>query len=135
MSYLYYLREVDRDRFENILDSLRVAFPDLEDLGFPPVAAGMLTMTWKDKKFSNPLYVHEFSEGTLRFLWLTALLQGPNLSTIIMIDEPEVSLHPELLNLLVDLMREAARRTQLIVATHSDRFIRFLELEERDMAK
>ena len=135
MSYLYYLREADRDRFENILDSLRVAFPDLEDLGFPPVAAGMLTMTWKDKKFSNPLYVHEFSEGTLRFLWLTALLQGPNLSTTTMIDEPEVSLHPELLNLLVDLMREAARRTQLIVATHSDRFIRFLELEERDMAK
>ena len=135
MSYLYYLREVDRDRFENILDSLRVAFPDLEDLGFPPVAAGMLTMTWKDKKFSKPLYVHEFSEGTLRFLWLTALLRSPNLSTIIMIDEPEVSLHPELLNLLVDLMREAAKRTQLIVATHSDRFIRFLEPEERDMEK
>ena len=47
-----------------------------------------------------------------------------------MIDEPEVSLHPELLSLLADLMREASRRTQLIVATHSDRFIRFLSPEE-----
>lgn len=47
-----------------------------------------------------------------------------------MIDEPEVSLHPELLSLLADLMREAAKRTQIIVATHSDRLIRFLEPRE-----
>jgi predicted ATPase len=49
---------------------------------------------------------------------------------ITLIDEPEVSLHPELLRLLADLMREAAHRTQLIVATHSDRLIRFLMPEE-----
>ena len=47
-----------------------------------------------------------------------------------MIDEPEVSLHPELLSFLADLMREASSRTQLIVATHSDRLIRFLEPKE-----
>jgi predicted ATPase len=124
--YLYYLREGDRDRFEIILDSLRTAFPDFEELNFPPVAAGMLAMTWKDKKFSKPIYMNELSEGTLRFLWLVSLLQSPSLSTVTMIDEPEVSLHPELLSLLADLMREASKRTQLIVATHSDRFIRFL---------
>jgi len=128
--YLYYLRESDRDRFEVIMDSLRAAFPDLEEINFPPVAAGMLAMTWKDKKFKKPIYMNELSEGMLRFLWLVSLLQSPNLSTITMIDEPEVSLHPELLSLLADLMREAAKRTQLIVATHSDRFIRFLEPKE-----
>jgi predicted ATPase len=63
-------------------------------------------------------------------LWLTSLLQSPGISTITMIDEPEVSLHPGLLSLLADLMREAAQRTQLIVATHSDRLIRFLKPEE-----
>jgi len=47
-----------------------------------------------------------------------------------MIDEPEVSLHPELLSILADLMREASARTQIIVATHSDRLIRFLEPKE-----
>jgi len=128
--YLYSLRETDRDRFEVILDALRAAFPDFEELNFPPVAAGMLAMTWKDKKFTKPMYMNELSEGTLRFLWLTALLHSPNLSTITMIDEPEVSLHPELLSLLADVMREAAQRTQLVVATHSDRFIRFLKPEE-----
>jgi len=128
--YLYYLREGDRNRFDVIIDSLRSAFPDFEELNFPPVAAGMLAMTWKDRKFAKPIYMNELSEGMLRFLWLVSLLQSPTLSTVTMIDEPEVSLHPELLNLLADLMREASRRTQLIVATHSDRFIRFLKPEE-----
>lgn len=128
--YLYYLREGDRDRFDTIMDTLKSAFPDFEELNFPPVAAGMLTMTWKDTKFNKPIYMNELSEGTLRFLWLASLLQSPNLSAVTMIDEPEVSLHPELLNLLADLMREAAKRTQLIVATHSDRFIRFLNPAE-----
>jgi predicted ATPase len=43
-----------------------------------------------------------------------------------MIDEPEVSLHPELLSVLAELFRDASHRTQLIVATHSDRLVRFL---------
>lgn len=128
--YLYYLREIDRNRFDAILDSLRAAFPDFEELNFPPVAAGTLAMTWKDRQFSKPIYMHELSEGTLRFIWLVSLLQSPNLSVVTMIDEPEVSLHPELLSLLADLMREASRRTQLIVATHSDRLIRFLTPKE-----
>lgn len=130
VSYLYYLREGDPARFESIVDSLKAAFQDFDCLNFPPVAAGMLAMTWKDKNFTKPLYMHELSEGTLRFLWLVSLLQSPGLSTITMIDEPEVSLHPELLSLLADLLREASRRTQLIVATHSDRLIRFLQPAE-----
>ena len=125
--FLYNLRESNRDRFEAIEDSLRAAFPTFEALSFPPVAAGMLALTWKDRNYRRPFYMHELSEGTLRFLWLVSLLQSPGLSTVTMIDEPEVSLHPELLGLLADLMREAAQRTQLIVATHSDRLIRFLK--------
>jgi len=127
---LYSLRESDRSSFESIVDSLRAAFPSLEELNFPPVAAGTLAMTWKDRSFAKPLFMNELSEGTLRFLWLAALLQSPSLSTVTMIDEPEVSLHPELLSLLAELMREASSRTQMIVATHSDRLIRFLDPKE-----
>ncbi|MBE9058119.1 AAA family ATPase [Sphaerospermopsis sp. LEGE 08334] len=130
VSCLYYLRETDPERFEIIEDTLAVAFPDFERLSFPPVAAGTITMTWKDKNFSKPLYMHQLSEGTLRFIWLVTLLQSPDLTAVTLIDEPEVSLHPELLELLAHLMREAAQRTQLIVATHSDRLIRFLEPKE-----
>ncbi len=130
VSCLYDLRESDRDRFEMVESIISAAFPDFERLNFPPVAAGTISMTWKDRNFSQPIYIHELSEGTLRFLWLVALLQSQNLSTITLLDEPEVSLHPDLLRHLVYLMREASKHTQLIVATHSDRLIRFLAPHE-----
>lgn len=130
VSLLYSLRESDPIRYEAIEDALRAAFPGFTSLGFPPSAAGMMSMTWKEARFREPLYAHQLSEGTLRFLWLAALLQSPGLTTITMIDEPEVSLHPELLNLLAGLLREASDRTQVIVATHSDRLVRFLDPAE-----
>jgi predicted ATPase len=125
--YLFYLRETSREKFEIITDSLRAAFPDFCELGFPPIATGMLAMTWKDNNFTRPLFINELSEGMLRFLWLVSLLQSSSLSAVTLIDEPDVSLHPELMHILVDLMREASERTQIIIATHSDRFVRFLE--------
>jgi predicted ATPase len=130
VSCLYYLRETDPARFEVLEDTLAAAFPDFERLSFPPVAAGTLAITWKDKNFSQPLYVNQLSEGTVRFLWLAALLLSPALTPVTMIDEPEVSLHPGMLRLLAHLMREASQRTQLIVATQSERLIRFLKPEE-----
>ena len=130
VSCLYTIRETNKDRFEAIENALRIAFPTFESLNFPAVAAGRLTLAWRDRNFSRPFDIGELSEGTLRFLWLTTLLQSPGLPEITLIDEPEVSLHPEMLQILTELMREASSRTQLFVATHSDRFISFLRPEE-----
>ncbi len=130
VSCLYSLRESDPARFEILEDTLAAAFPDFERLAFPPAAAGMLSMTWKEKNYSKPMYMHQLSEGTLRFLWLATLLGSRDLPPIVLLDEPEVSLHPALQSLLVDLIREASVRSQIIVATHSDRLVRFLRPEE-----
>jgi predicted ATPase len=130
VSCLFYLREAERSRFEAIEDALRTAFPRFDRLDFPPVAAGTLALAWRETGFSQPLYAHQLSEGTLRFLWLATLLQSPGLTALTLLDEPEVSLHPELLSLLADLLREASKRTQLLVATHSDRLIRFMQPNE-----
>ena len=130
VSRLYSLRESNRDWYEVIEDTLCCAFPDFERLEFPPVAAGTMALAWKDRQFTQPLYVHQLSEGTLRFLWLTTLLLSRDLPSVTLIDEPEVSLHPQLLMLLADLMREASTRTQLIVATQSDHLVGCLKPEE-----
>jgi predicted ATPase len=124
------MRETDRQRFEAVEDALRAAFPGFERLDFPPVAAGTLAMTWRDHHFPGGFYTHQLSEGALRFLWLTTLLQSPGLTAVTLIDEPEVSLHPELLSLFAELLREASQRSQIIAATHSDRLVRFLRAEE-----
>ena len=128
--FLYGLRETNRDRFEAVEDALSAAFPGFQSLSFPAVSAGMIALAWKEKAFEVPFYMNQLSEGTLRFLWLVSLLQSPYLPPITMIDEPEVSLHPELLSLLADLLREASLRTHIVVATHSDRLVRFLEPKE-----
>ena len=130
VSALYNLREADEDRFEVLQDTLRAGFPDFEKLAFPPAATGLLSMTWKDKSFSKPLYMHQLSEGTLRFLWLATLLQSRSIGAVTLLEEPEIGFHPELQRLLIDLMREVSKRTTLIVTTHSDRFVRFIEPEE-----
>jgi len=130
LSCLWTIRETDYGRYEDIENSLRAAFPSFDKLEFPPVAAGMFGLGWRDSTFARPLYASELSEGTLRFLWLATLLQSPELPAVTLIDEPEVSLHPEMLRIITELMRGAAERTQLVVATHSDRFVRFLRPEE-----
>jgi predicted ATPase len=127
---LFYLRETERDRFEAIEDALKVAFPGFVRLDFPLVGSGIVAMTWRDSNFTSPFYQQQLSEGILRFLWLATLLQSPGLTGVTLLDEPEVSLHPELLSLLAELMREASARTQLIVATHADRLVRSLEPNE-----
>lgn len=124
------LRELFPDNYAQLESTLRAGFPTFERLIYPSPAAGMLSLMWKESTSREPFYIHQLSEGTLRFLWLSALLHSPSLPPVTLIDEPEVSLHPELLSLLVDLMREASQRTQLVVATHSDRLIRFLKPEE-----
>ena len=126
LSCLYALREQHPDRYDTVEDTLRAAFPGFLRLGFPAIAAGTMAMTWQDEHLGSPIYTHQLSEGTLRFIWLTTLLQCEVLPAITLIDEPEISLHPRLLGLLADLLHDAAQRTQLIVATHSEQLIRHL---------
>ena len=130
ISCLYNIRETDPDRFALIEDCLRAGFKNFERLNFPAVAAGVLALTWKDRTSSSPFYLHQLSDGTLRFLWLATLLNSPGLTAVTMIDEPEVSLHPELMSVLADLLREASQHSQIIVATHSDRLVRHLMPDE-----
>jgi predicted ATPase len=127
---LYEMREAEPDRFDAVQDALRAAFPGFDRLTFPPVAAGTLAMIWRDRNFPSGFYTHQLSEGTLRFLWLVTLLQSSALPVVTLLDEPEVSLHPELLSILAELLREASQRSQILVATHSDRLVRFLSPKE-----
>jgi predicted ATPase len=127
---LYNLRTSNERSFERIQEALSAAFPGFRKLEFPIVTSGQATLAWYQEGFDEPFYPDQLSEGMLRFLWLTTILLSPTLPPIMLIDEPEVSLHPELLMILAGLIREAAQRTQLIVATHADRLIRWLQPNE-----
>ena len=127
---LHNLRAVHERQFRALEDILRIAFPGFRRLEFPVVGSGQVTLAWYQEDIDGPLFLNELSEGTLRFLWLATVLLSPSPAPITCIDEPEVSLHPELLKLLAGLLQDASMRGQYIVATHSPELIRWLEPKE-----
>jgi predicted ATPase len=69
----------------------------------------------------------ELSDGTLRYLLLVAALLSPRPPALFVLNEPESSLHPELLEPLAGLIHAAAERTQVIVVTHAEALVGYLE--------
>lgn len=77
----------------------------------------------------RPLGARELSDGTLRYLLLTAALLSPRPPEIMILNEPEASLHPSLLAALARLLVQASRQTQIVLVSHSERLIEALRGE------
>lgn len=129
-SALFNMRSKARDVYERILALLEQAFPGFQRIEFDVVGTGQVTLMWLERYSKQPLYPNQLSEGTLRFLWLATSLLSPAIPPILMLDEPEVSLHPELLMLLAALLEEASLNSQIVVATHAPDLIRWLRPEQ-----
>jgi len=81
--------------------------------------AGRFSLTMKQHGMLRPLDAAELSDGTLRYvLWIAALLT-PRPPEVMVLNEPETSLHPDLLGALARLIARAAERSQIIVVTHA----------------
>ena len=76
---------------------------------------------------NRPLEAAEFSDGTLRFLCLTVALLSPRPPHFIALNEPENSLHPQMLPALARLIAEASRYTQIWLTSHSPELARLIE--------
>src|SRR5207248_2692120 len=92
-----------------------------------PEESGRFALQMSQHGLLRPLSAAELSDGTLRYLlWIAALLT-PRPPTLMVLNEPETSLHPDLLGALARLIAKAAARTQVVVVTHSPRLISSLE--------
>ena len=80
---------------------------------------------------ARPLAANELSDGTLRYLCLLAILLSPRPPELLALNEPETSLHPELVDPLADLIRESSRFGQIWVTTHSERLAQRLGNHDR----
>jgi predicted ATPase len=79
----------------------------------------MIKLEWRERGSDTYFDANYLSDGTLRFMCLTTLLLQPDLPATILIDEPELGLHPYAITLLAALLRSAAKQTQVIVSTQS----------------
>ncbi|UFU04366.1 AAA family ATPase [Ruania suaedae] len=83
------------------------------------VSAGRFSVLLHQPGMLRPLRAPELSDGTVRYLMLAAALLTPRPPQLMVLNEPETSLHPSLLGPLATLMRRAAEETQLVVVTHA----------------
>jgi predicted ATPase len=91
---------------------------------------GRFAVSMRQHGLLRPLDSAELSDGTLRYLLLTAALLTPRPPALMVLNEPESSLHPDLLPALARLIIYAAINTQLIVVSHSSRLIAALKEDE-----
>ena len=79
----------------------------------------LIRLRWKHKGSDEYFDATMLSDGTLRLICLTTLLMQPELPTILLLDEPELGLHPFAIQLLAAMMRSASAKTQIIASTQS----------------
>ncbi len=118
---LYLLRQQSPAHYRNIVDAVRMVAPFVEDLVLEPLALNqqMIRLEWKERGNDHVFGPGALSDGTLRFICLATLLLQPRLPSTILLDEPELGLHPYAITILAELLRGAATKTQVIASTQS----------------
>ncbi len=122
-AFLYRLKNESPEVYEKIRKTIQLAIPFFDDFYLKPVELKtqekVINLLWQQKDSDYTFWPSQLSDGSIRFICLaTALLQPDPPSTII-IDEPELGLHPYAITLLGSLLRSASTRMQVIVSTQS----------------
>lgn len=108
-------------KYRAIVDAVRAVAPFFDDfiLERDELDPNVIQLEWRHK--SEPAYfdANSLSDGTLRFICIATLLLQPNKPSVIVIDEPELGLHPAAIVQLAALLRIAAHDSQVIISTQS----------------
>lgn len=133
-AYLYRLSEEHPSVLEEIRRVVQLGIPIFDNFVFRPKEQSSqeqsVNLQWRQKNSDYVLWPSQLSDGSIRFICLvTALLQPEPPSTII-IDEPELGLHPYAITLLGALLRSASKRMQVIVSTQSVALLNEFEIDD-----
>lgn len=122
-TFLYNMREnPDFSKYyERILRNVRTILPQFYDFVLEPNPNGYLSLNWRQAGREEIFGPHQFSDGALRFVALTTLLLQPAATApmTIILDEPEIGLHPYAISILAKEIRMASKTSQIIVSTQS----------------
>ena len=116
---LYNLIQVDFE-FEELLNQMiKDILPLTRKLRAVPAGRFSLAVEWNVEGFHEPFFLYEMSDGTVRMLCWAVILHSPKLPSLIVIDEPELGIHPAWMPILAEWIKRAAQKTQVVVTTHS----------------
>ncbi|MFC6339648.1 AAA family ATPase [Pseudomonas sp. CCM 7891] len=114
---------------EALRSAVSDAFPGAR-LNIEPLQGGRFAIEFYQEGLLRPLSAAELSDGTLRYLLLVAALLTPRPPTMMVLNEPETSLHPDLLPALARLIIKASAQCQVWVVSHASRLIAALQQDE-----
>jgi len=133
-AYLYLLREQHTPHYRNIVETIRLVAPFFGDfvLRPSPLNPGKIRLEWQERGSDMVFGPHTFSDGTLRFICLATLfLQPPSgVPSTIIIDEPELGLHPYAICLLAEMVKGVAQHRQVILSTQSVTLLNQFSVED-----
>jgi len=122
-AFLYFLQERHETSYTLIRKTIQRVAPFFDDFRLEPsrLKPDDIKLEWRHKNSDQYFDAAAFSDGTLRFVALTTLLLQPDryLPSVILVDEPELGLHPFAVEMLASLIRQASTTTQVIVSTQS----------------
>lgn len=120
-AFLYRLQESHAANFRMVEQVVRSIAPFFNRFFLQPdeINSNQIYLRWLEKGSEQLFTAHQLSDGTLRMICLSALLLQPNLPGTIIIDEPELGLHPFAVQKLAAMLKSAAQQTQVIISTQS----------------
>ncbi len=126
------IRMRDPDSWELLTQELARCLPGLQSVQLVPVggAAKAVSVQLRERGVAAPIDLADASYGTVRLLALLAALHEPDPPPFMAIEEIDHGLHPYAMDVLLDRLRAASRRTQILAATHSPTLVNRLRPEE-----
>ena len=121
-AYLARLYREYPDAYKRIVDTIKLVAPFFGGFVVRDPLPNIVELEWFERENPDtPFRAHLLSDGTLRFICLTTLLMQPLklLPDTILIDEPELGLHPYAINVLADMLKQVSEQKQIIVSTQS----------------
>ena len=130
-AYLFAIQKNEGIIYRRIIKTIQSIAPYFSDFFFQPNANGYLRLQWKNKYSTTVYGVNDLSDGTLRFIALCVLFLQPQLPSCIIIDEPELGLHPTAIGKLAALVGSViGKNTQVIMATQSVELVNHFEAKD-----
>jgi predicted ATPase len=122
-AFLFRLQKNFPENYARIVRLVQIIAPFFGDFHLHPDTDNpdYIELQWMEKGEDTPFKAHQLSDGTLRFICLATVLNQPEecLPQIILIDEPELGLHPRAIGFLASMLRSVSKRRQIIVSTQS----------------
>lgn len=116
-------------QYEKIRECLSDINPNFTGIGYN-VFGSRLYISLREKNLSHAIDALHISDGTLKYLLLLSIFHNPERGKLIDIDEPESCLHPDMIRSVAKMMKNAAKTSQIIVATHSALLLNAFELDD-----